>query len=119
MAENPERLAVIRTAVEQSCHLLLTPFPEKLDECTGLLAQAVAALSAERDRLRNEPGSPALLAELRQLNNKIGMAGRLLETAAAYYGGWNRLVRSMVAGYTSAGDAGAPIMRGRRLRMEG
>ena len=119
MAENQDRLAAVRTAVEQSCHLLLTPFPEELDECTGLLTQAIEALSAERDRLRTEPGSPAFLSELRQLQLRIGTAEKLLRTAAAHYAGWNRVLRSMVAGYTSAGDAAEPILRGRRMTVEG
>ena len=119
MAENQDRLAAARTAVEQSCHLLLTPLPEKLDQCTGLLTRAIEALSAERERLRTGPGSPALLSELRLLHRKILMAEKLLGTSAAYYGGWNRVLRSMVAGYTRGGDAAAPILRGRRMTVEG
>jgi hypothetical protein len=117
MAETHARLAEARTAVEQSCQLLLTPFPHVLDQCSALLAQAVAALSAE-DIRPPEPADPAVLEEWRHLQSELRQAGQLLETAASYYNGWDRLLRSKIGGYTASGDAAA-ISRGGRMALIG
>jgi hypothetical protein len=118
MAEAFERLAEARTAVEQSCQLLLTPFPDVMDRSSGLLAHALATVSAERVRILQQPPNSNLLAEFRLLQSKIHLAGQLLETAASYYNGWDRVLRSMVAGYSSSGAA-ASLSRGGRLAVSG
>jgi len=117
MSDMEERLAKARAAVEQSCQLLLTPFPDVLDQSTRLLSQAIGELSAGRDSIQTQSTSSSTLLEFRILQSRIRLAGRLLETAASHYYGWDRVLRSMVAGYTSDGQAAA-ISHGGRLTVE-
>jgi hypothetical protein len=112
------RLAAARAAVEQSHYLLLTPSPDVLDRCSDILSQAIGQLSAP-PLSRNMPAQdPRVLAEARLLRHQVRIAGRLLEAAASYHFGWNRILRSMVSGYTAHGDA-APLARPGRLAVEG
>jgi hypothetical protein len=112
------RLAAARAAVEQSHHLLLTPSPEVLDRCSDILFQAIGQLSAPPLPPKTPAHDPRVLAEARELRRQVLIAGRLLEAAASYHFGWNRVLRSMVSGYTAHGDA-APFARPGRLAVEG
>ncbi|HUA63517.1 MAG TPA: hypothetical protein VML19_32475 [Verrucomicrobiae bacterium] len=118
MAELQERLAAARAAIEQTCQLLLTPFPLELDECSTLLSQAIAAVSKERAHLQTQPGNALTLADLRELQWKIRKTRQLLETAARHYHGWELVLRSLAGGYTSQGEA-APMVPAGRVAVHG
>jgi hypothetical protein len=117
MAGVAERLASAQSAVEQSCHLLLTPNPECLDRSAGALSLAIGELAAGRDLLASSTSNPRALAQICEIRSKVRLASRLLENAAAYHSGWNRILGSMVAGYTPHGAA--PVVRPGRLAVEG
>ena len=104
-----ERLAAARTTVDRVCQLLLSPTPDELDRCSGLLEAALSQLAACRS-----PASPALvldpalseevLDQARLLKTSIGRASRLLESAAAFYTNWIRCLGALCAGYTPQGQ---------------
>lgn len=118
MAGVPDRLASARSAVEQSCRLLLNPTPEVLDRCFQVLSVAAGELAASRDLMAPFRGDAGVLAEICEIRVKVRLAGRLLETAASYHAKWNRILGSMLQGYTARGEPPA-VARPGRLRVEG
>jgi hypothetical protein len=118
MAGVAERLASARSAVEQSCQLLLNPSPEILDRCFQVLSVAIGELAAGRDLMAPFKGDSGVLAEVREIRAKVHLAGHLLENAAAYHAKWNRILGSMLQGYTARGDP-PTVARPGRLRVEG
>jgi hypothetical protein len=118
MAEILERLAASRTAVEQVCHLLLTPSAEVLDRCSGILSGVVVNMSAGGEPVKSRQADPAILSELRELQLSVSLAGHLLEGAASFHAGWARILRSMVLEYTPRGDTGS-LGGSSRLAVEG
>jgi len=117
MTDVLERLAGVRQAVERACQLLLNPTPGILRQCTGVLDGAVAELSRTREKLRDR-SSPELLTETRQLHSALHLTRELLNNAAFYYAGWDRIQRAMVGGYTGHGEAAAVAVAG-TLQVEG
>ena len=113
-----DRLASARVAVEQSCHLLLTPSPDVLDRCAQSLSRAIAELTASRNRVASCQSDARALAQLREIQANVYLASRLLENAAAYHDGWNRIMGPMLAGYTAQGGI-ASVSRPGRLAVEG
>jgi hypothetical protein len=69
------------------------------------LSRAIQELAASRNLLTRLPGDSRASAELRQIQVKVRLAGRLLENAASYHFRWNRILGSMLTGYTSCGAA--------------
>lgn len=118
MAETLQRLASARIAVEQSCQLLLTPTLDDLDRCSGILSMAVGELAAGRDLLTQSAPESGLLEQLRHIQIKVSLANHLLENAAAFHAGWQRILCGMVAGYTPHGTAASPARPG-HLAVEG
>jgi hypothetical protein len=82
------------------------------------LSRAIEELAAGRALIPPFPSDSGVLAEVREIQAKAHLAGRLLENAATYHSRWNRILRSMVAGYTADGAA-ASIAAPGRLRVEG
>lgn len=60
----------------------------------------------------------AILAEVCEIRAKVRLAGYLLEAAAAYHAGWERILGSMLGGYTAHGEP-PMVERQGRLRLEG
>jgi len=89
--------------------MLVDPSPENLDRCTGVLGSAAARLGG----VNRPPPS-----QTRDLRSAIHRARHLLELAADYHLHWQRVLQSMAAGYTSAGET-APFSARGRLSMEG
>lgn len=118
MAGVADRLAAARSAVEQSCHLMLDPSPEVLDRCAGVLSVAIGELAAGRDLMEPSKGGLGMLAEVREIQAKVRMAGYLLENAAAYHLKWNRILGCMMQGYTARGEPPVVVRPG-RLAVEG
>ena len=118
MAGVGERMTAARAAVEQSCQLLLDPSPEALDRCAGFLSAAIGELAAGRDQMGPSKGDLGVSAEVRQIQAKVRLAGCLLENAAAYHFRWNRILGSMMRGYTARGEPPAVARHG-CLAVEG
>jgi hypothetical protein len=118
MAEVPERLASARSAVEQSCRLLLNPSPEVLDRCFQVLSVAVGDLAASRDLIGPFKSDAGILAEVCEIRAKVRLAGCLLDNAAVYHSKWNRILTSMLQGYTARGEPPTVAQPG-RLAVEG
>jgi hypothetical protein len=118
MAEVPERLASARSALEQSCHLLLDPSPEVLDRCYQVLSTAIGDLAASRDLIGPFKGDTGVLAQVCEIRRKVRLAGCLLENAAAYHSKWNRILASMLQGYSARGEPPTVAQPG-RLAVEG
>jgi hypothetical protein len=97
-------MAAARAAVEQSCQLLLHPSPEVLDRCYGFLSAAIGEMAAGREQMGPSKGDLEMLAEVREIQAKVRLAGCLLENAAAYHLRWNRILGSMMRGYTARGE---------------
>ena len=119
-----ERLAAAGAAVDQVCQLLLSPTPERMEQCTRLLAAAVAEVAAGRMAVAARasggahPSSSHLEAHGHLLKSSIGGARRLLESANTFYANWIRCLGALCAGYTEQGRAAA-IERGGRLLARG
>ncbi len=118
MAGVPEPLTAARAAVEQCCHLLLTPTPEVLDRCSVALSTAIGELAGSRDLMAPLKGDPGALAAVRQIQAKVFLTSHLLENAATYHARWNRILASMLEGYTSCGQTPS-VARPGRLAVEG
>ena len=116
MKQNPGRLASVCAAVEQSCQLLLDPRPSKLDRSVEALSKALEEMTATRSLLSR--GDAGALTQARQIQIKLDLAARLLENAASYHSGWNRILRSFLSGYTPHGAADNPPPAA-RLAVEG
>lgn len=95
--------------VQQACEILLNPSSESLD-------RSAVVLGAAANRVRT--AGPPDLAEARDLRAAVLKAGDLLESAAAYHRGWQRLLQARTAGYNSAGEA-APLSAGGRIHLQG
>ncbi|HMD70785.1 MAG TPA: hypothetical protein VKF41_05545 [Bryobacteraceae bacterium] len=118
MAGIPERLASARSAVAQSCHLLLNPTPEVLDRCFQVLSGVIGELAFTREEMAPFRGDSGVLAEVCEIRVKVRLAGRLLENAAAYHLKWSRILGAMLQGYTARGEP-PTVERPGRLRVEG
>jgi hypothetical protein len=57
-------------------------------------------------------------AKVGQLRSDLRHAGRLLESAAGFYRGWERILGAMSGGYTADGEP-APVARTGRLYCQG
>ncbi len=53
-----------------------------------------------------------------QLRAELRHAGRLLESAADFYRGWERILGAMSGGYTADGEP-APVARGGTFHCQG
>jgi hypothetical protein len=116
-----ERLAAARAAVDQVCQLLLSPTPEQMDQCAGLLQTAVGELTGFRNSAAaatNPQLKTEALTHARSLASSLGQAKRLFESAAAFYENWIRCLAGMCAGYTPHGQPAA-LDRGARFLARG
>ena len=111
-------MAAARAAVEQSCQLLLDPTAEALDRCAGFLSAAMGELAAGRNLMLSSKGDVGMLAEAREIQAKVRLAGALLEFAAEYHLKWQRILGTMMRGYTARGEPPA-MERPGRLAVEG
>jgi hypothetical protein len=117
-AHGAERLATAQSEVRRACRLLTAPTPEALDNCQEALASAVNALREFRCFSQEVPPGPATRPLALTLKAEVLRAGRLLESLATFYKGWERILGSMSGGYTSNG-APAAVTRPGRLCCRG
>jgi len=113
-----EGLSAARSQVEQVCGILVSPTPELLDACPGLLERACSVAAGLRPGMEEARGNPEAVAEARRLEAAVRRAGSLLASALDYQTQWNRILGAMTGGYTPAGDA-APVIHTGRVCLTG
>lgn len=108
-----EWLTAARLDVERACELLISPTGDALDRCQGVLERAVSEL-VECSHLRAQgKADTEIVSRADALRIQVLRAGRLLESAADFYRGWERILGAMSGGYTPGGGAAAVARRGR------
>lgn len=108
-----ERLGAARSEVEQACGWLLSPSPDALDRCSGVLESAMSELSGSMSHLVLARGDPEALAEAWHLRRAVRRAGTLLQSASDYHTQWNRRLGGMSDGYQRGGEPAAVVPAGR------
>jgi hypothetical protein len=106
-----ELVAGARREVAEVRRLLERPTSAAVAQSAVHLEGAVNGLRDLERCLRQEgAGRHAGLArELNQLRREVGRASQLLESAAALYMGWARLLFAASGGYTAQGEPAAPV----------
>ena len=94
-------------------NLLRSPSPEQLDRCLAGLERATDHLGGCRAGLRGDAGRAEALAEARGVRTALARVRHLMESAANHHRLWNRLLGSLVAGYTAQGEASAVALPSR------
>ena len=117
-APGAERLIVARSEVNRACDLLIAPTPEALNSCQDALARAVSELTKFRSSCQEGSAGSNAKPLARELRAEILRAGRLLQSLAGFYRGWERILGAMSGGYTADGDP-APVARIGRLCCRG
>jgi hypothetical protein len=117
-APGAERLAAARSEVNRACDLLIAPTPEALNTCQESLERAISALKEFRSQCGDVPADSGVKSIARALQAEVLRAGGLLQSLASFYRGWERILGTMSAGYTAAGDP-APVARVGRLCCRG
>jgi len=83
--------------------MLLWPSPEVLDGCGHLLASVAAELEASRPSWPTAAGDKLAGEEARLTRTALRHAQRLLENAATFHAGWERMRATMSGGYQADG----------------
>jgi len=96
-----ERVAQLRSNLQQACQLAAAGSPRMLDRCRPLLEEVRHGLERLREERPPDPWLPARMVTLRRELERFGL---LLEGAAEFYGGWQRLRASLTGGYDATGD---------------
>jgi len=115
--------AVIAQRVEamlrDACLQLTAPTPGNIDVCRNQLEQAAEGLRRLQTLAPASHGKrrESLLSALRAIQVQNTGVAKLLESAAAFHGGWVNMAAVMTAGYTANGAPARPETR-RRLILE-
>jgi hypothetical protein len=110
-APGAQQLVIARSEVHRACDLLIASTPEALQDSQTALERAVAALQEFRRGAAAPASGATSLA--RALRAEVFRAGRLLESLASFYQGWNRILGAMSGGYTASGAPAAVSRQGR------
>ena len=103
----------VRLELIRAGNLLRSPSPEQLDRCLAGLERATDHLGGCRAGLRGDAGRAEALAEARGVRTALARVRHLMESAANHHRLWNRLLGSLVAGYTAQGEASAVALPSR------
>lgn len=117
-AYTAERLIATRSEVSRACDLLIASSPETLDACQNALQSAVTELIEFKAQVKTGPDDAGVRAIAQGVRAEVLRAARLLESLAAFYHGWERILGALTAGYTASGNP-APITRQGRLCFRG
>ncbi len=117
-ADTAEHLSVARSEVKRACRLLEAPSPASLEASSSALERAVSGIDDCRRGIRPGVADADVRAAdvrtmLRQLRADLRRAGRLLESAADFYRGWERILGAMSGGYTAGGEPAAVARTGK------
>jgi hypothetical protein len=116
--DTAEHLSAARSEVKRACHFLEAPSPASLEASSSALERAVSGLNDWRCGIRPGLADAHFAAKVRQLRAELRHAGRLLESAADFYRGWERILGAMSGGYTAGGEP-APVARTGKLYCQG
>jgi hypothetical protein len=117
-AETAEPLSASLSAVREACNLLKGPDEASLAASSRALERAVLDLHDCRSGIRAGVRDAGVLAQLRKLRTELRQAGRLLESAADFYWGWEHMLGTVSAGYTAEGEP-EPVVRPGKLHCQG
>ncbi|MGD0870523.1 MAG: hypothetical protein ABSB88_13280 [Bryobacteraceae bacterium] len=117
-ADTAEHLSSARLEVKRACDLLEAPNPASLEASSSALERAISGLNDCRRGIRPGVTNADVRARVRQLRAELRHAGRLLESAADFYRGWERILGAMSGGYTAGGEP-APVARTGKLYCQG
>jgi hypothetical protein len=117
-ADTAEPLSAARSEVKRACHLLEMPSPVSLEASASALERAVAGLNDCRRGILPGVTDTGIGAKVRELRAELRHAGRLLESAADFYRGWERILGALSGGYTAGGEP-APVLRTGKLYCQG
>ncbi len=117
-ADTAKDLSAARSEVKRACRLLESPSPESLAASSSALERAVSGLNDCRRGIRRGAIGPDVRTMASQLRAELRHAGRLLESAADFYRGWERILGAMSGGYTADGEP-APVARGGTFHCQG
>jgi len=106
----PATIDQLQGMVRNARAQLVSPTPERLEDCRSNVEEAANLLRQLQSRLPsgNFRNDAALRAPLGALRAEIARLNILLDGAAAFHTGWVRLAASMVAGYTADGTPREP-----------
>ena len=96
-------------------HLMLAPSPCALEQCRPLLERLHSDLEAVLVETRREPRLMQVLFEVRR---QLAGLSRLLETAARFYNGWQRVRDCLAGGYDVMGEP-VHVAISSRISVEG
>ena len=117
-AHAAERLEAAHSEVRRACDLLIAPSPESWNICQEALERAVCELSELRGRPQSVPAGSDVRSLALRLRADVRRAAHLLRSLGQFYGGWERILGAMSAGYTAWGDP-APVERQGRICCRG
>src|SRR3954452_13625976 len=104
-----EQFAATRAQLDSVCDLLRSPSPDSLDSCATIFASAVSRMLDCQSSIPEAHGDAAAMAAAWDVRRSFQKAGRLLENASRFHGGWTSVRGAMTGGYTNRGEA-APVL---------
>lgn len=115
-----ECVAEARRDLARVRRLLAQPTSAAVADSAVLLENAANRLRDLEQGLRRGGGGrpPGLARELGELRRELARASEMLESAAALYLGWARLLFAAAGGYTARGEPAAQLAA-RRFSVEG
>jgi len=116
-ADSRESLSAARSDVRRACELLEGSSPQSLEASSSALRSAIAGLNGCRHDLRPCLPDAHLADTIREFRREVRNAGRLLESAADFYRGWERILGTMSGGYMAGGEP-APVTRPGKLSCQ-
>ena len=117
-ADLQERLSAVGSEVERVAALLVFPAPDNLDRCAQHLESVSTELRDLRSQLTQSGANRDYFAEARRIRRGAMRTAHLLDRAAQFHQGWNRMLGAMCGGYQAGGSV-VPIVRPSRFRVEG
>jgi hypothetical protein len=112
-ADTAKHLSAARSEVTRACRFLESPSPASLEASSNALERAVSGLNDYRREIRPGLADTDMRTKVRELRADLRHAGRLLESAADFYRGWERILGAMSGGYTAGGEPAAVARTGK------
>ena len=103
-----QQLRSAKAALREAVRLSRDPTPAALDRCIELMVRAQAPLQSLAGAPQPQP-SRLLAEELLDMQKSLFRLKSLLEHAADFYDGWNRLRNTLTGGYSNRGEPAASV----------
>jgi len=108
-----------RLELEQVSRLLLNPKPETLESCRVRLSNALGVLEGSRPTWSRELAKSTAAGEARLVRRALLHVRRLLEKAAKFHAGWQRLLAGTVSGEYRADGSVPELPCPRQVYLQG